>query len=92
MALALGVPVSELQERISSQEFTYWIAYNQIDPFGGFRGDLQAAMISYSAVAPHVKKKPKIEQFLLNFKKPKRYKDPREIFQYFKSIAKNGSN
>ncbi|MCH8081005.1 MAG: DUF4035 domain-containing protein [Proteobacteria bacterium] len=35
----------ELQQRIDSCEFTDWIAYNRIDPFGNERADLHAAMI-----------------------------------------------
>ena len=34
-----------MQARIDSREFTDWIAYSRIDPFGNERADLHAAMI-----------------------------------------------
>jgi hypothetical protein len=32
--LQFGETLEELQERMSSEEFTRWIAYNNIEPFG----------------------------------------------------------
>jgi len=34
LALALGSTVEELQVRMSSHEFTHWIAYANVEPFG----------------------------------------------------------
>lgn len=34
LALHLGSTVEELQKRMSSAEFTRWIAYSSIEPFG----------------------------------------------------------
>lgn len=38
--------MAELQARMSSQEFAEWMAYAQIEPFGGSRADLRFAMIA----------------------------------------------
>ena len=35
------MPVEELQERMSSYEFSEWMAYRQINPFGEEREDLR---------------------------------------------------
>ena len=35
LAAQLGATVGELQERMSSAEFTYWIAFYGLEPFGG---------------------------------------------------------
>lgn len=34
LALAFGATVEELQDRMSSAEFTRWIAYANLEPFG----------------------------------------------------------
>jgi hypothetical protein len=34
LALALGKTVKQLQNEITSKEFSYWIAYYNIEPFG----------------------------------------------------------
>lgn len=38
----MGVPVKELMGRIDSDEFTYWIAFYNIEPFGPMQEDLRA--------------------------------------------------
>lgn len=81
--------VRECQERVDGDEFTYWKAYNQIDPIGNERQDYQAALVAYTtASAAGGKKKYKFNDFLLNFDKPKRMNNPQEIMKYFKSISK----
>ena len=46
MALALGCTVRELLARIDSRELAEWRAFYQMEPFGHFRGDLQAGIIA----------------------------------------------
>lgn len=46
LALALGSTVEELQNRMSSSEFSEWLAYYCINPFGPERGDLNAGIIA----------------------------------------------
>lgn len=45
LALALGKTVAELERTLTVQELTEWQAYDRLDPFGGYRYDLQTAHI-----------------------------------------------
>lgn len=38
--------VAELGRRMSSSEFTEWMAYAELEPFGEWRGDWRAGMIA----------------------------------------------
>lgn len=38
------MPVAELLDRMSSREFSEWMAYYEIEPFGEERADLRQAM------------------------------------------------
>jgi len=71
---------------MSSYEFSEWIAYAQIEPFGEYRDDLRSALIA-SVMANAwrgSKSKPyKIKDFLLNFEPPKQ-----QSWQEMKSIIK----
>lgn len=47
LCLALGgMTVSELLERISSAELTDWMAFYQLEPWGGFQDEYRAALIA----------------------------------------------
>lgn len=46
LARQLKMPVRELQHRMSSREFSEWIAYDSIDPGEPERGDYRHAMLS----------------------------------------------
>jgi hypothetical protein len=48
--LHLGLPVAEAQQRIDAREFAEWMAYDQLDPFGQVRGDLQAGIVASTLV------------------------------------------
>jgi hypothetical protein len=52
--------VTELQLRMSSAEFTEWMAYERIDPFGAMRDDLRMGI----AVATWVNAQAKENQFM----------------------------
>ena len=45
LALALGATVGELQDRMTSSEFSEWRAYYEKDPFGTLRSDYQSGQI-----------------------------------------------
>ena len=38
--------VRELLERIDSRELAEWVAFYSIEPFGGYRDDLQAGIVA----------------------------------------------
>ncbi|AKI26986.1 phage tail assembly protein T [Moraxella catarrhalis] len=44
----LGKTVGELERTMTAHEFAQWRAYDRLDPIGGYRGDIQAAMIAAS--------------------------------------------
>ena len=56
LALVLGMTVAELNQRMSSRELSEWMAFYRIEPFGDVRGDVQAAVIAQSTLAPHMDK------------------------------------
>lgn len=43
--MALGMSVSEAQQRISSAEFVEWCAYDRLEPYGPERLDYLAAIV-----------------------------------------------
>ncbi|ELA08733.1 hypothetical protein MOMA_09246 [Moraxella macacae 0408225] len=44
----LGKTVSELERTLSVHEFAEWQAYDRLDPFGGYRGDIQSALVAHA--------------------------------------------
>lgn len=44
----MGKTVGELEHTMTAHEFAQWRAYDRLDPIGGYRGDIQAAMIAAS--------------------------------------------
>ena len=42
----LGKTVGELERTLTAREFAEWQAYDRLDPIGGYRGDLRAALIA----------------------------------------------
>lgn len=42
----LGKTVSELERTMTAREFAEWQAYDRLDPIGGYRGDIQSAVIA----------------------------------------------
>lgn len=52
---------------MTSEQLTEWIAFYSIDGFPDERAEAYAAQAAWAAVAPHVKGKPKLSDFLLNF-------------------------
>ena len=65
----LKCTVRELQLRMTAREFVEWGVYYQLDPWGGERGDLQAAIVA-STVANCNRTKGrayKLTDFMLKF-------------------------
>lgn len=48
LALALGRTVRELECTLSVHELAEWQAYDRLDPFGGYRQDIQTAHLLYA--------------------------------------------
>jgi hypothetical protein len=60
----MGMTVESMSEKMTEHELMQWVAFNQFSPIGDERLDSLAAIISSSAVAPHVKKLPPIQSFM----------------------------
>lgn len=46
LALALGMTVEEMGERMSARELAEWMAFDRISPIGEDRADLRAGIIA----------------------------------------------
>jgi hypothetical protein len=46
LALSMGCTIRELEARMNSREFSEWMAYYGIEPWGEERGDLRVAMLT----------------------------------------------
>ena len=42
----LGKTVGELERTLTAREFAEWQASDRLDPIGGYRGDIQSAVIA----------------------------------------------
>ena len=65
LSLALGIPVRELQNRMSSQEFTEYLAYFSVEPWAEERADLNSAMIAALLANAYRNPKAKPQPFTL---------------------------
>lgn len=63
--------VREAQERISLEEFKWWIAYDRSSPIGAERLDALVATICAAATAPYLPKgrKPKLKDYMIDWSK-----------------------
>ncbi len=70
LCLELGIVHPDLlDDLLTPRQYHDWVLLYQQSPFGDYRRDLRAAVVAMSAVQPHSKKKLKIKDFLLQFKK-----------------------
>jgi Protein of unknown function (DUF4035) len=90
--LALGKTVRQLQAEISSAEFSEWLAYNMIEPFGEERGDLRAGIIACTFAQANAKKgkRFKPEDFMPKFNKPRKTQEEMAMIAKQFAMAWNG--
>jgi hypothetical protein len=55
--------VRELLERVESAELSEWMAYDQLDPFGNYRGDLQSAIVASTIANVNLNRKKRKKPF-----------------------------
>jgi hypothetical protein len=55
LALALGCTVGELLDRMDSKELSEWIAFDQCEPIGEWRGDYRTGMLCAMTANMHRK-------------------------------------
>lgn len=77
--------VRRAQEEIDSAEFTEWMAYYQLEPFGEERADLRAAIIASTIANAFSKKRSKPQDFMPQFEREVVAKSPKQIENLFKS-------
>jgi hypothetical protein len=95
--LALGGrTIAELKEVMSSDEFTDWMAYYQISPFGDYRQDIQAALVASTIANANAPKGKvyKITDFMVNFKdaSESRHMSGPEIMSFLQNLQRKGSS
>jgi hypothetical protein len=66
LAAHLGMTVGELDIRMGAAEFAEWVALHQVEPWGAYRQDLLAAIVSWAVAAPW-SKEAKVSDFLPRF-------------------------
>lgn len=98
LALALGQPNPDrMLEDMPARVLDEWIAFNQVDPIGASRGDLQAGIIAaavvnainnliYAWTGERLDRR-KPDDFMPEFKArtPKRQQSPKEIYETLKA-------
>lgn len=52
---------------MTSEQFTEWVSFYSVDGFHDERIEAYLAQCAWASVAPHVKGKPKVSDFLLDF-------------------------
>jgi Protein of unknown function (DUF4035) len=65
----MGRTVRELLSSLDSEEIAEWAAFYRLDPFGGIRGDYQAAVVAQVVAQANAKKDHtfKLSDFLLKW-------------------------
>jgi len=53
LALALGLSVREMLARMGSDEFSEWLAYYQLEPFGDYRADYRSGVVASTFANAH---------------------------------------
>lgn len=80
--------MAELQARMSSREFSEWMAYYSIAPFGEERADLRSAIVANMVAAAAGSKETKVDDYMPKFgedRKPKQ-KSMIEMQSLFNSL------
>ena len=92
LAGLLGVwDVEAMLDEMPARVFNGWMAAYAIDPWGGERGDLQAAYVGQAVLAPWTKhpKPPQPRAFLPAFAvQPQQRQDPRQQQKAFRAAAR----
>jgi len=70
----MGIPVRELQSRVSSKDFTMYMALDRLDPFGKQRMDHGFGLVC-STLARVNGNDAKASDFMVNYDEPYKKKD-----------------
>ena len=86
LALALGMTVAEVQEKVSPEELKWWKAYHSISPIGKERDDYNAALIAQSVLNANSKKPFKIDDVVLKWGKKKMIRGAKNIMAILRGM------
>lgn len=81
--MALGMSVAQCQREVSAAEFSEWMAYDRIEPFGERRADLRAgivAAVTANAFRGKDSKPFQASDFMPDFDKKTKEQSPEEMF------------
>lgn len=82
--------VREAQQRIDSREYAEWIAYDQIEPIGPERGDLQAAIVASTIANVNRSSRSRAftpDQFMPRFDRKAVTQTPEEMLRVLRRFA-----
>ncbi len=85
--------VSELDQRMSSEEYSNWVAFYELEPFGPYRDNLHAGIIASILANIHRAKGSqamKATDYLLVHPDDRRDKDTRKTLNLMRMVAKRG--
>lgn len=89
----MGIPIGRLQREITSREFSLYIAYYNVDPFGQKRADLRMAKICDAIFTAAGSKTSKPSLFMPKFGEAEEQQQPKtnnQMLNIFKGMAAKG--
>ena len=90
LAVVLGCSVREAQARIDGREFAEWMVFYRIEPFGPYRGDLQAAVVAANvreAITPRENDPWRFEEFMPLLDDNRRKQTPEQVLSGWLSFV-----
>lgn len=85
----MGIPVRELQSRISSRDFAMYMAYDRIDPHSNQRMDHGFGLVCSTIARVHGNDKVHASDFMIDYDAPvKKKKSVKDIAHTFKMFAR----
>ncbi len=90
LAMHLGMSVKQAQASIDSREFSEWLAYDEVEPFGERRADLRSGIIAATVAnvsRPKGRRVYKPKDFMPDFEKRQRKMSGVEMGISFQQFA-----
>lgn len=76
---------------MSSAEFTEWMLYFQIEPFGAVRDNAHAGLIASTVANCHSKRKFKYSDFMFTDPEDRKKAETKNVLAWMQSVAKPAS-
>ena len=89
VAMRFGNPdVGAFLDSINAPQFFSWIALNNVDPYGGERADLNAAIVAATVAQTASKKRVKVSDFMPDWTAEKKTTNPGDMAAMLSSLFK----